>query len=108
MVLDEIRFHLKHLRAWMRETRVPTPLAQFPSRSFCAPEPYGVCLILAPWNYPIQLCLEPLIGAISGGNCAVVKPSAYAPGDEPRAGKAARRDVRPGIHRRRRGRARGK
>ena len=79
MVLDEIRFHLKHLRAWMRETRVPTPLAQFPSRSFRSPEPYGVCLILAPWNYPIQLCLEPLIGAISGGNCAVVKPSAYAP-----------------------------
>ena len=54
MVLDEIRFHLKHLRSWMRETRVPTPLAQFPSRSFCAPEPYGVCLILAPWNYPIS------------------------------------------------------
>lgn len=79
MVLDEIRFHLKHLRAWMRETRVPTPLAQFPSRSFRSPEPYGVCLILAPWNYPIQLCLEPLIGAISGGNCVVVKPSAYAP-----------------------------
>ena len=79
MVLDEIRFHLKHLRAWMRETRVPTPLAQFPSRSFRSPEPYGVCLILAPWNYPIQLCLEPLIGAISGGNCAILKPSAYAP-----------------------------
>ena len=72
MVLDEIRFHLKHLRAWMRETRVPTPLAQFPSRSFRSPEPYGVCLILAPWNYPIQLCLEPLIGAISGGNCVIV------------------------------------
>ena len=68
MVLDEIRFHLKHLRAWMRETRVPTPLAQFPSRSFRSPEPYGVCLILAPWNYPIQLCLEPLIGAISGAD----------------------------------------
>ena len=48
MVLDEIRFHLKHLRAWMRETRVPTPLAQFPSRSFRSPEPYGVCLILSP------------------------------------------------------------
>ena len=79
LVLDEIRFHRKHLRRWMRETRVPTPLAQFPARSFRSPEPYGVCLIVAPWNYPIQLCLEPLIGAISGGNCAVVKPSAYAP-----------------------------
>ena len=79
MVLDELRFHLKHLRAWMRQRRVPTPLAQFPSKSFLSPEPYGVCLILSPWNYPIQLCLEPLIGAISGGNCAIVKPSAYAP-----------------------------
>ena len=79
MVLDELRFHLKHLRAWMRQRRVPTPLAQFPSKSFRSPEPYGVCLILSPWNYPIQLCLEPLIGAISGGNCAIVKPSAYAP-----------------------------
>ena len=79
MVLDELRFHLKHLRAWMRQRRVPTPLAQFPSKSFRSPEPYGVCLILSPWNYPIQLCLEPLIGAISGGNCAIIKPSAYAP-----------------------------
>jgi len=79
MVLDETRFHLKHLRGWMKNKTVPTPMAQFPSKSFIAPEPYGVALILSPWNYPIQLCLSPLVGAISGGNCAVVKPSAYAP-----------------------------
>lgn len=79
MVLDEIRFHLRHLPRWMKERTVPTPLAQFHARSFVSPEPYGVALILSPWNYPIQLCLSPLVGAISGGNCAVVKPSAYAP-----------------------------
>lgn len=79
LVLDEIGYHLLHLRRWMRERRVKTPLAQFPSKSFISPEPYGVALILAPWNYPIQLCLEPLIGAISAGNCAVLKPSAYTP-----------------------------
>ena len=63
----------------MRERAVPTPLAQFPAKSFVSPEPYGVALIISPWNYPVQLCLSPLVGAISGGNCAVVKPSAYAP-----------------------------
>ena len=78
MVLEELRFHLKHLKGWMRERAVPTPLAQFPSKSFVSPEPYGVALIISPWNYPVQLCLSPLVGAISGGNCAVVKPSAYA------------------------------
>ena len=79
MVLEELRFHLKHLKGWMRERAVPTPLAQFPAKSFVSPEPYGVALIISPWNYPVQLCLSPLVGAISGGNCAVVKPSAYAP-----------------------------
>ncbi len=79
IVLEEIRFHLKHLARWMRERPVPTPLAQFHARSFVSPEPHGVALILSPWNYPVQLCLSPLVGAISAGNCAVVKPSAYAP-----------------------------
>lgn len=79
MVLDEIRYHIKHLAGWMMQKSVRTPLAQFHSKSFIAPEPYGVSLILSPWNYPINLCLDPLIGAISGGNCAVMKPSAYAP-----------------------------
>ena len=79
LVLDEIGYHMKHLARWMRDRRVKTPLAQFSAKSFVSPEPYGVVLIMAPWNYPLQLCLEPLIGAISSGNCAVLKPSAYAP-----------------------------
>ena len=79
LVLEEIRYHLKHLSSWMKNRKVKTPLAQFHAKSFIAPEPYGVTLIMSPWNYPLQLCLVPLIGAISGGNCAIIKPSAYAP-----------------------------
>lgn len=79
MVLEEIRCHRRHLAQWMRGKRAVTPAAQLPAKSFLSPEPYGVVLILAPWNYPIQLCLLPLVGAISAGNCAVIKPSAYAP-----------------------------
>lgn len=79
MVLDEIRFHLKHLPRWVKTKTVRTPITQFHAKSFVVPEPYGVTLIMSPWNYPLQLCLEPVVGAISGGNCAVIKPSAYAP-----------------------------
>ena len=79
MVLDEVRYHIRHLKGWMNNKRVPTPLVHFPAVSFLSPEPYGVVLIMSPWNYPILLCLDPLIGAISAGNCAVVKPSAYTP-----------------------------
>lgn len=79
LVREELRFHLKHLARWARPLRVPTPLAHFPARSTVRPEPYGSVLILSPWNYPVQLSLMPLIGALSAGNCAVLKPSAYAP-----------------------------
>lgn len=79
IVYDEISYHLRHLKSWVKDRRVKTPLAQFPSKSFLSPEPYGVVLIMAPWNYPMQLCFSPLVGAISAGNTAVVKPSAYAP-----------------------------
>ncbi len=79
MVLDEIGYVLKHLRRWVKTKRVKTPIAQFISKSFVVPQPYGVVLIMAPWNYPVQLCLEPLIGAIAAGNTAIIKPSAYAP-----------------------------
>ena len=79
MVLDEVRFHICHLRRWIKDKIVPTPLVHFPAVSFTSPEPYGVALIMSPWNYPILLCLDPLIGAISAGNCAVIKPSAYTP-----------------------------
>ncbi|MCL2006487.1 MAG: aldehyde dehydrogenase [Treponema sp.] len=79
MVLDEIRYHLKHLKTWMRAKKVKTPMAQFHAKSFISPEPYGIALIMTPWNYPVQLSLSPLVGAISAGNCVVLKPSAYAP-----------------------------
>jgi len=79
IVLDEISFHQKHLKKWMKRKRVKSYIGQLPGKCFIAPEPYGVVLIMSPWNYPVNLCFEPLIGAISGGNCAVIKPSAYAP-----------------------------
>ncbi|HPB17281.1 MAG TPA: aldehyde dehydrogenase family protein, partial [Clostridia bacterium] len=79
IVRDEIRHFIKHSSKWSKPKRVTTPLAQFPSKSYIMSEPYGVVLIMAPWNYPFQLCIEPLIGAIGAGNCAVIKPSAYAP-----------------------------
>lgn len=78
MTLSELRFVRKHLKRWMREKRVSTPLAQFPSRSFTIAEPYGMALVMSPWNYPFMLCMEPLVGAIAAGNCAVLKPSNYA------------------------------
>ena len=79
ILLDEIRFHIRHLKQWTKEQHVSSPLSLLPSRSAMSPEPYGTVLIIAPWNYPIQLALMPLIGAISAGNCAIIKPSEYAP-----------------------------
>lgn len=79
IVKEEIKFARKHLHRWMTPRRVPTPLTQFPARSFIYPEPCGVVLIMSPWNYPFQLTIAPLVGAICAGNCAIVKPSAYAP-----------------------------
>ena len=70
---------LSHLRRWSRPKRVMAPLAQFPSTCRVEPEPYGVALIMSPWNYPILLCLDPLAAAISAGNCCVVKPSSMTP-----------------------------
>ncbi len=75
----EIRYMLKHARRFSREKRVRTPLAQFPSRSYKKPSPYGCVLIMSPWNYPFLLTIGPLADAVAAGNCAVVKPSAYAP-----------------------------
>ena len=79
LVLSEISYMLKHVRKFSREKTVWTPLAQFHARSFQKPSPYGVVLIMSPWNYPVLLTLEPLIDALAAGNTAVVKPSAYAP-----------------------------
>ena len=79
MVLSELTYQLRHVDAWAAPIKAPTPLAQFSAKSYQVWEPYGVVLIMAPWNYPFQLCMEPLIGAIAAGNTAVIKPSAYAP-----------------------------
>ena len=79
LVLHEIRYHLAHVKGWMRSRPGPTPWLHFPARSEIRPRPLGVSLIISPWNYPFHLCLMPLIGALSAGCCAVVKPSEYAP-----------------------------
>ena len=79
LVLEEIRYMLKHIRRFAGEKRVRTPIAQFHSRSFKKPSPYGVTLIMSPWNYPFMLTLSPLVDALAAGNTAVVKPSAYSP-----------------------------
>ena len=70
---------LSHLRRWSCPKRVMAPLAQFPSRCRVVPEPYGVSLIISPWNYPVLLCLDPLVAALAAGNCCVVKPSSMSP-----------------------------
>lgn len=79
LVLDELKYTIKHLSKWMDPTFVKTPIMHFPSKSFILKEPYGVVLIMAPWNYPFMLNMIPLIGAIAAGNCVVMKPSEYAP-----------------------------
>ena len=79
IVLAEISFMLRHIRRFAKEKTVLTPLAQFASRSYKKPMPYGVTLIMSPWNYPLMLTLDPLVDAIAAGNTAVLKPSAYSP-----------------------------
>jgi len=77
MVIEEIDYHIKHLKKMMKIRSVKTSIINAVSKSFVIPEPFGVVLIIAPWNYPFQLLISPLIGAISSGNCALVKPAEY-------------------------------
>lgn len=79
MVRQELKDAMRRLRGWMRPVRARTAIGQAPGRCRILREPYGVALIMSPWNYPFQLAMAPLIGAISAGNCAIVKPSAYSP-----------------------------
>lgn len=79
MTLSELSYMRRHLRRFAKDRHVLTPLAQFPSDSFVVHEPYGVTLIMSPWNYPFMLLMEPLIGALAAGNCCILKPSAYSP-----------------------------
>ena len=79
LVLSEISYMLKHTHSFVKGKTVLTPLAQFHSRSYKKPSPYGVVLIMSPWNYPFLLTIDPLVDAIAAGNTAVIKPSAYSP-----------------------------
>ncbi|MBQ8836253.1 MAG: aldehyde dehydrogenase [Clostridia bacterium] len=79
LVLTEISYMIKHTKKFAREHTVYTPLAQFASRSYKKPSPYGNVLIMSPWNYPFLLTIDPLADAIAAGNTAIVKPSAYSP-----------------------------
>jgi len=79
LVLKEIRFMIKHLKSWMKPKRVKTALTHFGTKGYIYPEPYGVTLIISPWNYPVQLSLVPLAGAVAAGNTVILKPSEVAP-----------------------------
>ncbi|TQR20193.1 aldehyde dehydrogenase [Psychrobacillus vulpis] len=79
LVYESISFMKKNLEKWMEPKQVKTPIALMPSKSFIVHDPYGTVLIIGPFNYPFQLVIEPLLGAICGGNCAIIKPSEITP-----------------------------
>jgi len=78
-IYEEINHALVHIHEWMQPRSVPTPLIYQPALSKIYPQPKGVVLLIGPWNYPFQLLIAPLIGAIAAGNCALLKPSEMAP-----------------------------
>ncbi len=78
IVISELNNAIKHLDTWMAKENVSTNLLNFPSASYILKEPLGVVLIIGPWNYPFQLLINPLVGAIAAGNCVVLKPSEFA------------------------------
>lgn len=79
LVLSEISYMLKNIKKFAKNKKVKTPLAQFSSKSYKKPSPYGNVLIMSPWNYPFLLTMDPLVDALAAGNTAIVKPSAYSP-----------------------------
>ena len=79
LVITDINFALKNIESWTKQRSVSTPLVNFPSKNFIITEPYGSALIIAPWNYPILLSMQPLVGAITAGNTAILKPSELTP-----------------------------
>ncbi|SFN52680.1 aldehyde dehydrogenase (NAD+) [Bizionia echini] len=78
-VIDEIKFTISNLKAWLKPEKVATPISMLGSSSYIVNEPKGVCLIISPWNYPINLTFGPLVSAIAGGNTVVLKPSEMTP-----------------------------
>ncbi|WP_430507885.1 aldehyde dehydrogenase [Rossellomorea marisflavi] len=79
LLIGEIDFMVENLEEWAATKEVPTPASHEGAKSFIQPEPYGSALVIAPWNYPFQLAVTPLVGAIAGGNTAVLKPSELTP-----------------------------
>ncbi len=77
-IIKEINFAIRNLKKWSKAKKVKTPMLHFPSKSYIYPEPYGVSLVMSPWNYPLRLTIPPLIGSISAGNCTVIKPSEHS------------------------------
>lgn len=78
-VIKEIDYAIKNLKGWIKPQTAPVPWEFFPYSAKIYPEPLGVVLIIGPWNYPVQLIISPLVGAIAAGNCAIIKPSEVAP-----------------------------
>lgn len=78
MVLSELSYVIKHTKKWAKTKRVATPLSQFLASSFIVPEPYGVVLVMSPWNYPFLLTMQPVIGALAAGNTCIIKPSRFS------------------------------
>src|SRR5688500_4257685 len=76
---QELRHYAKHVGKWMKPTKVRLPALVAPAKAWVQPEPLGVALVIAPWNYPIQLLVEPLAAALAAGNCVLAKPSELAP-----------------------------
>jgi aldehyde dehydrogenase (NAD+) len=79
IVLEEIGIQIKHLAKWSKPIRAKTPITHLPGRSFTVREPLGVVLVMAPWNYPFQLLMAPVTGAVAAGNCVIAKPSNMSP-----------------------------
>ena len=78
-VIDEIKYVSSNLKTWLKKEQVGTPLAMLGSSSYIINEPKGVCLIISPWNYPVNLTFGPLVSAIAGGNTVILKPSEMTP-----------------------------
>lgn len=79
IIYEEINHSLKYLSSWSKPVRVKTPITHIGSKGYIYHEPYGIALIISPWNYPFQLAISPMIGAIAAGNCSVLKPSELSP-----------------------------
>ncbi|URD49821.1 aldehyde dehydrogenase family protein [Chroococcidiopsis sp. CCNUC1] len=78
VVKKEIDYAIKHLKSWIKPHKAAVPLEQLPGAGKIYPEPRGIVLIISPWNYPLQLAITPLVGAIAAGNCTIIKPSEIA------------------------------